>query len=157
MWRRESLPAFLGVVEPFSSINTRFVEHRSDTWTKAKCRLDVLLVHGIILSSCQIAGNTLVMAYPFCVPVHCTFYRPTLRYNAARAVYKERKPVWDGINPNLLARPPSNTTTSSSGSSVNNRERRKRDEAQASQYRLWKRRLAYERSNPEVRMDDVPL
>lgn len=72
-------------------------------------------------------------------------------------MYKERKPVWDGINPNLLARPPSNTTTSSSGSSVNNRERRKRDEAQASQYRLWKRRLAYERSNPEVRMDDVPL
>ncbi|CAN0184375.1 unnamed protein product [Ascophyllum nodosum] len=78
------------------------------------------------------------------------------KYNAARAVLKERKPLWDGINSHLLARPPRRAASSSSagGSSSSNRERRKRDEAQALQYRLWKRRLAYEKSNPELIDED---
>lgn len=55
------------------------------------------------------------------------------RYMAAKAVFRERKQVWEGINPSFLSKPP-----------------RERDEEQARQYRLWKRRLAYEKGNPEV-------
>lgn len=65
---------------------------------------------------------------------------------AAKAVYKERKPIWDGINPNLLARPP-RATSNSGGGSGRDRDSRKREEAQC---KLWKKRLAFERSNPEV-------
>lgn len=72
---------------------------------------------------------------------------------AAKAVYKERKPIWDGINPNLLARPPRGSSGGGGGGDggrSRDRDNRKREEAQAVQYRLWKKRLAFERSNPEV-------
>lgn len=65
---------------------------------------------------------------------------------AAKAVYKERKQIWDGIDPNLLARPP----RGHHGGSGGGKDSKKREEAQAGQYRLWKRRLAFERTNPEV-------
>lgn len=74
---------------------------------------------------------------------------------AAKAVHKERKPVWEGINPNLLARPPrggggGNASSGRGGGGAGGGRDRKKDDVQAAQYRLWKRRLAYERSNPEV-------
>lgn len=69
------------------------------------------------------------------------------RYMAAKAVYKERKPIWDGINPNFLARPPRGNSGGAGGGRDRDRDGRKREETQ---YRLWKRRLAFERSNPEV-------
>ncbi|CAM9511968.1 unnamed protein product, partial [Discosporangium mesarthrocarpum] len=55
------------------------------------------------------------------------------RYQAAKAVFKERKLAWEGIDTNQLARPPHDG-----------------DEEQARQLRLWKRRIAYERGNPEL-------
>lgn len=74
-----------------------------------------------------------------------------VRYMAAKAVYKERKPMWDGINPNFLARPPRGQTLGGVAMVGGARgKERKREEMQMTQFRLWKRRLAYERSNPEV-------
>ncbi|CAN0145333.1 unnamed protein product, partial [Hapterophycus canaliculatus] len=85
----------------------------------------------------EMAGNEVLWKTKFSLE-----YLP--KYMAAKAVYKERKPVWDGINPNLLARPPRGNSASSGG-----RDSKKREDAQAGQYRLWKRRLAFERTNPE--------
>ncbi|CAM9717905.1 unnamed protein product [Scytosiphon promiscuus] len=87
----------------------------------------------------EMAGNEVLWKTKFSLE-----YLP--KYMAAKAVYKERKPVWDGINPSLLARPPRGT----SGGGGGGRESKKREDAQAGQYRLWKRRLAFERTNPEL-------
>lgn len=46
------------------------------------------------------------MYHPKRLYTRCIFPPCNVRYMAAKAVYKERKPVWEGINPNLLARPP---------------------------------------------------
>lgn len=55
------------------------------------------------------------------------------RYQNAKAIYRDRKPYVEHIDSSFLASPP-----------------RENDDKQANQYRLWKRRISYEKGNPEV-------
>ncbi|CBN77606.1 conserved unknown protein [Ectocarpus siliculosus] len=96
----------------------------------------------------EMAGNEVLWKTKFSLE-----YLP--KHMAAKAVYKERKPIWDGIDPNLLARPPrGHHGGSGGGGGGGGKDRKKREEAQAGQYRLWKRRLAFERTNPELTDED---